>query len=237
MKRKTLFVGAGMALLLSLNGVAVGALPVSKSVEIKRALADVAAPEIAARAASLVAEAPILQREEISLEVVRLIAAKKVSVLPAVVGAISKISPENSATIAGEAASLSPEQAESIAAAAASVAPAEAGKIAAHVAKATPKNAVMIARTVAALAPEEIGDIQENVAVSVPSSRADLQADETLIRYSRASATAQVGLQGSISSHRGTIRGRILPLIAQLRIASGRIALGSFDGARNYAIP
>ncbi len=220
-----------MVVLLSLNGVAAGVLPVSKTAEIKRTLTSVAALEVAAKAALIVDQAPKEQRQEISIEVVRIVAAKKVSVLPAVVGAIAKISPENSAAIASEAASLSPEQAESIANAAASAAPAQAAQIAAHVAKATPKNAVQVARSVASRVPEATGEIQENVAVSVPSSRTALQEDETLVRYSRSSATSSIHIPALITTFRGSING-IPARKPPARIPAGLIEFG-YDAARD----
>jgi hypothetical protein len=208
MKRKTLFVAALLAALATFGVSSAQALSASRAAAIKKAVANVPAAELAATAASIVATADATEREEVAVETLRVIVSKKPSLAPSVVGAIAKIFPESSATIAAEATVLSNEQASEIVKAATSAAPRHANKIAGAVAKVSPKSATKVTRTAVSLVPSAANQIVENVVTTVPSFRQELQKDPTLRRFSRSSA-AEGQTQGSISSNPGTIRGII----------------------------
>jgi hypothetical protein len=206
MKRKTLFVAAWLAALATFGVSSAQALSASRVAAIKKAVANVPPPELAAKAASLVANAGSAEREEVAVEAVRVIVYKKPSLAPSVVGAISKIFPEGSATVAAEAVTLSNDQAEEIVKAATSAAPGQADKIAGAVAKVAPKSAVKVTRTAVALVPTASEEIVAKVVASVPASRQEIQKDAAFTRSTRRSASESQN-QGSISSFKGTIRG------------------------------
>ncbi len=206
MKRKTLFVAALLAALATFGISSAQALSASRIAAIAKAVANVPAPELAARAASIVANADSAEREEVALEAVRIIVSRKPSLAPAVVGAVSKISPESSAAVAAEATTLSNDQAAEIVKAATSAAPRQADKIAGAVAKVAPKSASKVTRAAVTLVPSASNEIVESVVSSVPSSRQGIQKDSVITRSTRSSAS-QGQNQGTITSNRGTIRG------------------------------
>jgi hypothetical protein len=209
MKRKTLFVAALLAALATFGVSSAQALSASRAAAIKKAVANVPAAELAAKAASIVASSDSAEREEVAVETLRVIVSKKPSLAPSVVGAIAEIFPESSATVAAEATVLSSEQASEIVKAATSAAPHQATKIASAVAKAAPKSAVKVTRTAVTLVPSAADQIVENVVTTLPSFRQEIQRDATVRRFSRSSSAGQGETQGTISSNPGTIRGII----------------------------
>ena len=208
MKRKTLFVAALLAALATFGVSSAQALSASRVAAIKKAVANVPAPELAAKAASIVANAESAEREEVAVEAVRAIVSKKPSLAPSIVGAISKIYPESSAKVAAEATTLSNEQAGEVVKAATSAAPRQADRIAGAVAKVAPNSAVKVTRTAVHLVPTAADDIVEHVITTVPSSRQEIQKDAVVTRFTRRSAS-EGGGQGTITSFKGAINGTV----------------------------
>ena len=68
MKRKTLFVAALLAALATFGVSSAQALSASRVAAIKKAVANVPSPELAAKAASIVANADVAEREEVAVE-------------------------------------------------------------------------------------------------------------------------------------------------------------------------
>lgn len=236
MKRETLFIAALLAAGSVLATSSAHALPASQVAAIKRTIADVPNPEMAARAVSIVAKASSEDRQEVAIETVRAIVSQKPSLAPAVVGAISGAHPELSPVIAAEAAALSQEQAPEIVKAAASAAPAQASKIAGAVSKVVPKSALKIARSATAVAPAIVEEITEAVLASVPSARNEIQNDAVLLRFSRNSAGSPNN-PGVITTFSGTINGRPSgDLGAPNQVSNAQVTPGA-DDERNYGTP
>src|SRR5262245_26835901 len=89
----------------------------------KKALTSVPAPEMAAKAASLVAEATAGQKKASAVAAVRAVSEIRPSSLIATVGAIARSTPEFAADAAATAAVALPKSAGAIAKAAATAAP------------------------------------------------------------------------------------------------------------------
>jgi hypothetical protein len=209
MKRNTLLL-AGLLAALSSGISSVKALPDSHLSAVKRAVQHVAAPEVAAKAASLVSKAETKERSDVAIAAIRVIVSQRPSLAPSVVGSISKAYPELSATVAAEAASLSKEQVEQIVRAASAAAPRNATAIAVAVAKVVPASAAKSAVTAASVVPSADSSIEEMVVAAVPAARQEVQKSMTLARTTRSSAQAGGG-SGNIATFRGTIRGTLPP--------------------------
>lgn len=115
---------------------------------IEKSLSGVRAPELPAKAASLVAKAKGTDQEPTTVAVVKsAIGVNPASAAP-VVGAIAHAAPKMASVAAATAVSLQPKQAAAIARAAASAAPTEAEKIAAAMTKESPTYGALISQTV-----------------------------------------------------------------------------------------
>ncbi len=123
----------------------------SKAIE--RILSSVRAPELPAKAASLVSKAAIADREETTIAVVKAAIQKNPAAAAAVVGAIAHSVPKMAAIAASTAVSLEPKQASKIARAASSGAPAEREKIVAAMSKEAPAQSTVISQAVTFDAP------------------------------------------------------------------------------------
>jgi hypothetical protein len=206
MKRTKLFLATLIAAVAFVSSA--HALPEATVASLKKAVATLPVPELAAKAAEAVKETKAQDRQEMALTAVRTIISQKPASAPAVVAAIAKAAPEVSAAAAAEAARLSPEQSVAIAKAAAFAAPVHADKIAAAVASVTPKTARAVTHAVVMAVPSAAPQIVEDVIAAVPAARTQIENDEAITRISRSFASAP-GTSGNIETFPGTIRGTI----------------------------
>jgi len=124
--------------LIVLAVASANALTDTQMASIKKAFDKVPVPELAAKAAQVVAQTPVTDREQVAVAVTRVVVTKNAAVVASLVSAIATVAPEVAPAIAAEAATLAQEYAEAIALAAANAAPAYAEKIAQAVAAAAP---------------------------------------------------------------------------------------------------
>lgn len=104
----------------------------------KQAFVDVPAAELGAKAAQMVASAPVEQKEAVAIAVVQAIAKQNAAALPSVVAAISKVAPKIATKVATAAAKAVPGHAIAISTAAASAVPLYAEQIFDSVAQVIP---------------------------------------------------------------------------------------------------
>lgn len=193
-----------VAVLLAI--LSVGAAPVSEraadahSMAVK-AIKNVPAPEIAEKAAQVVAAAKVSERQKLSVALVGVIAVKNPNALPSAVAAIAAAAPEVASVTAAAAAKAAPKQAELIAIAAAQAAPSVADEIAAAVAKEVPDSALSIANAVAKVLPQSTAKIMASVGAAVPNSPLGIR------RLTTTSSANHVPGHGSIFTRPGGING------------------------------
>jgi hypothetical protein len=145
------------------------------AIAVKEALSKVTVMEIPAKAADLVAQAPVAQRDATAVDVVKISLQKNPTIAPAVVGTIVRKSPETAPVVAATAASLQPKQAKLIAQAAASAAPTKAREIVKSVCKLFPKESREIAVAVAQVAPKQAQEILAGVADAAPELKTAIE--------------------------------------------------------------
>lgn len=116
---------------------------------IEKTLKAVRAPELPAKAASLVSKAKTEDREATTIAAVKTAIGINRASAAAVVGAIAHANPKMASVAAATAVSLEPKQAAKIARAAASGAPSEADAIVAAMSKAAPSFSNAISENVA----------------------------------------------------------------------------------------
>ena len=134
---------AGLAFaLVALSALSVSAEVSSKAIE--KSLTGIRAPELPAKAASLVVKATAIDQTATTIAVVKAAIAANPTSAAAVVGAISKAAPKMASIAAATAVSLEPKQAAAIARAATGAAPTEAEKIVAAMSKAAPEFSAVI---------------------------------------------------------------------------------------------
>ena len=136
---------------LSLTMVALSPFSVSAEVSSKaivKSLSGVRAPELPAKAASLVSKADAKDQEATTIAVVKAAIAANPASASAVVGAIAQAAPKMASIAAATALSLQPKQAAAIAKAAAGAAPTEAEKIVAAMSKEAPALSSLISQAV-----------------------------------------------------------------------------------------
>jgi len=127
--------------LIVLAVASANALTDTQMASIKKAFDKVPVPELAAKAAQVVAQTPAADREPVAVAVTRVVVTKNAAVVASLVSAIATVAPEVAPAIAAEAAALARDYAEAIALAAANAAPAYAEKIAQAIAAAVPSQA------------------------------------------------------------------------------------------------
>ena len=207
MKRNQVTLAVLLAALSFVAAPSASAISVSQVQAIRKVVADVPPPEIAARTADLVIQAPKADRKDVALTAIREVVAKRPATVVPVVAAISKAAPEVSAVVAAEAAKLATDQAAAIAKAAAGGAPSQAEQIAAAVAKAVPGSATQVTRSVATVVPDQVASVSEAVVKSVPTAAKEITADPTIQRLSRRSSSTPTG-PGIITTIPGFISGK-----------------------------
>jgi len=138
---------AGVALtVVALSAFTLNAEVSSKA--ITKSLSGVRAPELPAKAASLVVKANATDQEATVIAVVKAAIAANPASAAAVVGAIAKAAPKMASIAAATAVSLEPKQAAAIAKAASGNAPTEAEKIVAAMSKQAPTLSGVISQAV-----------------------------------------------------------------------------------------
>lgn len=128
-----------------------------EAINYKQALSAVTVLEMPAKAAELVKQAPIKDREVVTSAVVNNAAALKPTALPAVVGAIARSVPEMAATAASVAAAAQPKLAVDVAKAASASAP---------------DQAVAIVKAIGAVLPAQVRDVALVASTVVPKDKA-----------------------------------------------------------------
>ena len=162
--------------LIGFNSVAADAPNVDT---LKATLAAAPAPELPALAVKLIQEAPVRDREAVTISVVKMAVGINPAAAPMIVGAIARAVPEMAAVAAGTASAAQPKQAEAIAKAAAKSAPSRAGKIVAAVCGAAPQEYAGVAVAVAEAAPTSGKDILMAVGTAVPSLKPYIEKELT----------------------------------------------------------
>lgn len=230
MKRNKATLAVLLAALSFFAAPSASAISQSDVLAIKKAVANVPAAEVAAKAGQIVSQASDSDRKEVALATVRETVGQKPAALVAVVAAIAKAAPEVTVAVAAEAAKLSNDQAADIAKAATTSAPDQAEQIAAAVAKATPKSATSVARSVATVTPDRTDKIVEVVLAAVPAARNEIANDSTLTRLSQRSAGTQ-GQGGIFTTRSGSISGKPTPGVPPIVVTGATV--GS-DQRRKY---
>ncbi len=169
-------VAVGLLAVIAFSAPAVQALTETDIANVKKAVANVPAPELAAKASDLVGKALAADREAVATTAVRAIVTKNAAVAASVVASIAATAPEVAPAAAATAAEIAPDQAEKIAKAAALAAPSAASKIAAAVAKTNARHAARIARAVMSALPKSAGKIADAVIAAVPSAKAQVES-------------------------------------------------------------
>lgn len=168
---------AAVAVLLSANlAFAAKTSPVDLA---KNELRSVPTAELAAKAASLVAQAKPDVAETTTETVVTAAVELKSAAAVAVVSAIARQNNELAPIAAAKAASLRPKEVAQIARAAAGAAPTQAGKIVHAVCKALPTKYALIATAVAQAVPSARQEILAAVASAVPALKPFIERTTT----------------------------------------------------------
>ena len=171
MKQNKLFLAALLVALFA--PISFGSpLTEPQSKAIQKAVADVRVPELAAKAAQLVAQASEKDKEGVALATVEAVISKHPGAAPEVVAAICKVAPATSASVAAAAATLVPYDASEIAIAASKAAPAQAARIAVAVAKVAPRDRFKIAAAVINAVPLASTKVAESLATTFPNDKA-----------------------------------------------------------------
>lgn len=153
MKKRMLLVAVVTLGVAAVSGSAVGATAQEDSFTAK--FAGIRAPEIPAKAAALVAQAPADQQETTAVSVVQAASDRAPAATPEIVGGIVRQAPATAPAVAAAAAEKQPKQAAKIAATAAASAPAEAGKIVAAVCKKVPASFSSVVMEVSRALPKD----------------------------------------------------------------------------------
>lgn len=150
----------------------------SKGAVVSKAMMGVRVPELAAKAAVLVKQADIGDREAIAVAVVEYVAKAYPAAVKSVISSIAKAEPSLAPKIAARAAELLPQDSVALASAAALGAKQFAPQVAASVAKANPKMAPEVTETVILAVPQEAVRTADAVAAAVPSAKDSLPVIE-----------------------------------------------------------
>lgn len=101
-------------LVLALVLTTVNPVSAKETVDIKKVLQTVRAPELPAKAADLVLKASQNEQEAVTISVVKAAIALRPASAPAVVGAIARVAPHRASIAASTAIALAPKQAAAI---------------------------------------------------------------------------------------------------------------------------
>jgi hypothetical protein len=139
---------------------------------LKKDFAGVRAPELPARAASVVAGATASERSSVAATVVRAGVEVNAASAPMLVGAIARHTPSVAAVSASTAAALQPKQLAQISRAAVGAAPADAGEIVAALCKAQPAAFYTVGIAAGDVAPKQFDAILDGVSTASPAHKA-----------------------------------------------------------------
>jgi len=142
----------------------------------KEMLAQVAPPELPAKAAGLIKETKASERERVTLDVTKIAVELNPAAATAIVTAIVRAAPEMAGPAAAVAAAEQPKQAAAIARAAAIAAPVRAGKIVMAVCRAAPRAYREIAVAVAKAVPGSDKELLNAVAIALPELKLSLDS-------------------------------------------------------------
>ncbi len=135
----------------------------------KKALSKVPPPELAAKAAELVSNAPLNEQKNVAIAVVRAAVKKNPTSAPYVVGAVAKAAPGVAAVAAATAVALEPKQAGLISKMATAAAPTRAGEIVLAICKENPSTYRIVAIGASEAAPTANPEILGAVSQAIPS--------------------------------------------------------------------
>ena len=188
---KTTSILITVALGTALCGLTLSAKETRQDTALTRILKSVPAPELPAKAATLVREADPQAQQFTTIAVIKSAVEVNPAAAPLVVGAVSKRVPEMAPAAAATAAALQPKQATLIARAAAAAAPTRAGQIVEAVCKQVPTQYRTVALAVVGVAPNASKEIISGVASAIPSLK--LSIDQAVPVYGTSpSAVSQV---------------------------------------------
>ena len=164
--------------IIGLSLVCLGAsssLAKDASNSLKKTLSSVPAAELPAKAAQLIADSKVRDREPTTINVVKVAVGMNPAAATAIVGAIARAVVLMAHVAAGTAAEEQPKQACAIAKAAAAAAPSQAGQIVLAVCRAAPNDYRCIAIAVSQAAPGSNKDILNAVACARPELRSEIE--------------------------------------------------------------
>lgn len=165
--KKQHFIGASLAIALVSTA--------TFAAEIGYKFVGVPAPEIAAKAASLVSKASPAEQKQTTIDAVTAAIQVKTVSAPAVVGEIARSTPESAAVAAVTAAKLQPQQLGAITKAAVSAAPKQLKEIVAALCKEFPHKVHLIANAAAGAVHGKDKEILSGVAEGLPALKSSLE--------------------------------------------------------------
>jgi hypothetical protein len=142
---------------------------------LKKTLSSVPAAELPAKAAQMIVDTKIPDREPTTINVVKAAVGLHPAAAPAIVGAIARAVVKMAPVAAGTAAEEQPKQACAIAKAAAAAAPSQAGQIVLAVCRAAPNDYRCIAIAVSQAAPGSRNDILRAVGYARPELESEIE--------------------------------------------------------------
>lgn len=148
---------------------------------IKAAFSKMPAAEVPAKAAAIVLQAQVSERDAVAVDVVKVALKKNPTMATAVVSAICRNSPETAPTAAATAAGIQPKQVKLIAQAAAAAAPSKAGEIVKAVCKVAPNAYREVALAVAQVAPKAAKEILAGLSEALPALKGPI--DQAMASY------------------------------------------------------
>ena len=163
----TILRGLALALAVAVTSVTFAAEN-SQMDAFKKILSKVPPPELAQKAAELVAQAPAKQQKSVAIAVVSAAVQRNPVGAPFVVGAVARAVPAVASVAAATAAALEPKQAGLIAKAAAAAAPSRAAEIVFAICKELPAAYRIVAIGASEAAPAANREILEAVARAIP---------------------------------------------------------------------
>ena len=146
----------------------------------KFSFSSVPAPELPAKAATIVKEANARDRDAVTIDVVRAAVRQNPAAAPAIVGAVARAVPSVAETAAAIAATEQPSQAAQITRAAVAAAPSRVGKIVTAVCRAVPNEYRTVAVAASQAAPNRRREILDSVGVALPQLKGSIQ--QSLVR-------------------------------------------------------
>jgi len=141
----------------------------------KELLTAVPAAELPARAAALVSQAKVADRQATTVQVVKGAVTINPAAAALIVGAVAREMPEMASMAAGAAVAEQPKQAHAIAKAAAAAAPSQAARVVEAVCRVAPRQYYAVAVAVAQAVPAASKEIVKAVGTAVPELKVSLE--------------------------------------------------------------